>query len=159
MTECKPPSQATSPIDWGSLALNTDTLEKHEEARLSDVSARRSAAQREKRDRYFLKGPLPFGWVRANIPDPASRLILIAKAFMDMNGAPECVLSAKVWDCAGIAGKDSRRRVLRKIRNSTETFAVCNRTGRPSILREMPVPQKNQEPTINRSARLIPDLE
>ena len=42
------------------------------------------AAQRAKRDAMFLKGPVTFGWVNLNIPDPTSRLILVAEAYMKM---------------------------------------------------------------------------
>ena len=37
------------------------------------------AAQRAKRDAMFLKGPVTFGWIKHNIPDPTSRLILVAE--------------------------------------------------------------------------------
>ena len=62
------------------------------------------AAQRAKRDALFLQGPVEFGWIRQNIPDPASRLILVARAFMRMPTpeVSEVTLTAKVWDCAGI---------------------------------------------------------
>ena len=40
--------------------------------------------QREKRDKLFLKGPIYFGWIRQNIKDPTARLLLVARAFMDM---------------------------------------------------------------------------
>ena len=128
------PPQASPPVNWSSVALDTDTL--GEKAKLSDETVRRKVSQRDKRDRYFLKGPLYFGWVRQNIPDPASRLILMAQAFMDMDRSRECVLSAKVWDCACIVGKDARRRVLQKIRNSAIEFRVCTRPGRPALLQK-----------------------
>jgi len=35
------------------------------------------AAQRAKRDKLFLLGPLYFGWINQNLPDPTSRLILV----------------------------------------------------------------------------------
>ena len=131
------PPQAPPSVNWASVALNADTLTLGEKAKLSDETVRRKVSQREKRDRYFLKGPLYFGWVRQNIPDPASRLILIAQAFMDMDGSRECVLSAKVWDCAWVVGKDARRRALRKIQKLVVGFEVVNRPGRPSILRRV----------------------
>ena len=40
-------------------------------------------AQRARRDKLFLKGPVYFGWVTQNVPDLASRLILIAEGFMN----------------------------------------------------------------------------
>ena len=38
-------------------------------ARLADLSRERRKNRREKRDRYFIKGPLPFPWVLENIPN------------------------------------------------------------------------------------------
>jgi hypothetical protein len=143
VTEHKSPPRGTTQTDWGSVALNPDTLAAHEQARLGDMSARRRSDQREKRDRYFLKGPIQFDWIQRNTPDAASRLILIAKAFMDMDGLDECVLSAKVWDCAGIEGKDARQRVLRKIRSANTEFEVLTRPGRPSLLRKLPASPDN----------------
>ena len=61
----------------------------------------------------------------------------MAQAFMDMDGSRECVLSAKVWDCAWVVGKDARRRVLRKVQKSVVGFEVIDRPGRPSILRRV----------------------
>ena len=40
--------------------------------------------QRAKRDKLFLKGPIYFEWIRQNISDPTARLLLVARAFMDM---------------------------------------------------------------------------
>jgi len=80
-----------------------------------------SAAQRSKRDALFLKGPITFGWIRQNIPDPTSRLILVAEAFMNMHSPALTALepSLKVGQCAGIDSPDQRARVLiRLIRNA-----------------------------------------
>ena len=71
------------------------------------------AAQRKKRDALFLRGPVTFGWIIENIPDPTSRLILVAQGFMGMSQpkATEVTLTAKVWGCAGIESHDQRSRV------------------------------------------------
>jgi len=45
-------------------------------------------AQRAKRDELFLRGPVNFRWVNQNIPDPTSRLILVAQGFMGMTKPP-----------------------------------------------------------------------
>jgi len=106
------------------------------EGELSQISLARRQSQSDKRQRYFLKGPLSFGWVCNNIPDPTSRLVLVARAFMDMAGSEECVLTAKVWHCAGIANRDQRRRVLARLRKLDGNFEVVDRKGRPSVLRK-----------------------
>ena len=101
---------------------------------LSRISHERHEAQREKRREYFLKGPVRFGWILNNIPDPTSRVILVVRAFMDMEGSRECVLSKKIWDCAGITDRYQRRRVLERIRGHGGDYRVVGRTGRPSVL-------------------------
>ena len=93
-------------------------------------------SQRARRDALFLKGPIKFGWIRQNIPDPTSHLILVARGFMNMANAPEteCALSLKVWDCAGIHSPDQRSRVLKKIDQKCEGYWVEQRKGRTSVL-------------------------
>ena len=69
--------------------------------------------QREKRDKLFLKGPIYFGWIRQNIKDPTARLLLVARAFMDMEEKTHYTLTLKVWDCAGINDKSRRTGFLK----------------------------------------------
>ena len=116
--------------------LGRDTRALMEGAQLSRASHERDEARQSKRSHYFLKGPLPFQWIRENIPDPASRLILVARAFMDMGRANACPLTGKVWDCAGVEGKDKRRRTLDKVRRSALGYTVISRPGRPCILQQ-----------------------
>jgi hypothetical protein len=102
---------------------------------LSVLSTKRHQARRQKRDEYFLKGPLDFRWIRRNVPDPASRVVLVARAFMDMTGSNECALSGKAWDCAGVAGRYRRRRVLARLRRTDGDYVIVDRKGRPSVMR------------------------
>ena len=118
-----------------TMALEADTQKLLEGARLSQESHERHKAQQHKRSKYFLKGPLLFEWICENIPDPASRVILVARAFMDMERRNDCVLSRKVLHCAGIEGKDLRGRTLNNIRQSVLGYVVINRPGRPCVLR------------------------
>ena len=94
------------------------------------------AAQRVKRDAMFLKGPITFGWIKRSIPDPTSRLILVAEAFMKMAtpARNSLELSLKVWDCAGIVCHDQRSRVLKKIDQRCEGYWVERRDGRTAVL-------------------------
>ena len=68
------------------------------------------AIRRAKQDELFLRGPVQFGWVRQNIPDPTSRLILVAEGFMGMSKPPdsEVTLTGKLWNCAGSESADQR---------------------------------------------------
>ena len=92
--------------------------------------------QKKKRQSLFLKGPLTFDWIVANIPDPTSRLILVAQAYMDMNSTSEISLSQKVWSAASIEGKDSRYRVSAHLREHVQGFEVISRPGKTSLLRK-----------------------
>ena len=94
--------------------------------------------QREKRNRMFLLGPIKFGWIKNNIPDPASRLILVAEAFMKMNSLASIELRRQIWDCAGVDNKDQRARVLTKIDKKVEGYRVEYRQGRVSVLHKIP---------------------
>ena len=93
------------------------------------------AAQRKKRDALFLRGPVTFGWIIENIPDPTSRLILVAQGFMGMSQpkAVEVTLTAKVW-CAGIESHDQRSRVLKKIDQRCQGYWVERREVRTAVL-------------------------
>ena len=86
----------------------------------------------------FLLGPIKFGWIKNNIPDPASRLILVAEAFMKMNSLASIELRRQIWDCAGVDNKDQRARVLTKIDKKVEGYRVEYRQGRVSVLHKIP---------------------
>jgi hypothetical protein len=103
------------------------------------------ASQKSKRAKLFLRGPVYFGWIQQNIPDPTSRLILVAQGFMGMAKPPvsETVLTAKVWDCAGIESHDQRSRVLKKIDQRCEGYWVERRDGRTAVLHQGANPNEN----------------
>ena len=83
--------------------------------RLSSASQRRHAVRQKARKELFLKGPVTFNWMCSHIPDATSRLILIARAFVDIEDSPRIKLTKKHWECAGITDKDTRSRVIAKI--------------------------------------------
>ncbi len=101
---------------------------------LSEKSKARNLNQDQKRDQYFLKGPLSFELIRQIIPDATSRVILIAMAFADMARESNCVLSKKIWTCAGVKEPSQRRRILARLRKISPDLVVQDRKGRPSIL-------------------------
>jgi hypothetical protein len=104
---------------------------------LSSISIERHQARQKKRDRYFLKSSITFEWIRANIPDAASRAVLIAQAFMDMNGSSECPLNAKLWEAVGVTDRYQRRRVLARLRGIGGDYEIVDRPGRPSLMRRV----------------------
>ena len=98
--------------------------------RLSSVSQRRHAVRQKVRDRLFLKGPVTFDWLCSHIPDATSRLILVARAFADIEDSPRIKLTRKHWECAGITDKDTRSRVIAKIRRECPNILLDSKQGR-----------------------------
>ena len=122
--------EPTSNIE--DLSLATEEVDSLHAATLSASSVERKTAQLLKRDSLFVK--LSFKSICQIIPDPASRVVLVAKAFMDMERSNECVLGKKVWDCAGVINRDQRRRVLTKLRKPNPQIQITDRQGRSSVL-------------------------
>ena len=90
--------------------------------------------QRAKRDKLFLKGPIYFEWIRQNISDPTARLLLVARAFMDMEEKNHYPLTSKGWDCAGVNDRSRRTRVLKNINKKVKEYRVERRIGRTSVI-------------------------
>ena len=90
--------------------------------------------QRAKRDKLFLRGPIYFEWIRQNIADPTARLLLVARAFMDMEEKSHYPLTLKVWDCAGVNDRSRRTRVLKNIDKKVRDYRVERRIGRTSVI-------------------------
>ena len=127
-------SSITEPSDdFEALSLNASDLQALGAAKLSDKSMARKDAQRGKRRRYFVKRPLTFEFILRAIPDPTSRVVLVAKAFTDMNNSGECVLRQRVWECAGVKTPDHRRRILARLRK-LPALRIIDRLGRPSVV-------------------------
>ena len=119
--------------DIKTLGLSPSNLETLGVAKLSAKSIARKDAHRSKRDNYFVKGPLTFEFIRQAIPDPASRVVLVAKAFMDMEQSNKCVLAKKIWECSGMDTPDHRRRILAQLRK-LPALRIIDRLGRPSVI-------------------------
>ena len=98
--------------------------------RLSPVSQQRHAARQKVRDKLFLKGPVTFNWMCSHIPDATSRLILVARAFVDIEDSARIKLTRKHWECAGITDKDTRSRVIAKIRRECPSFLLETKQDR-----------------------------
>ena len=98
--------------------------------RLSSVSQRRHAVRQKVRDRLFLKGPVTFNWMCSHMPDATSRLILVARAFVDIEDSPRIKLTRKHWECAGTTDKHTRSRVIAKIRRECLNILLDTKQGR-----------------------------
>ena len=105
-------------------------MAKEIKERLSSASHQRHAAQQKARKELFLKGPVTFHWMRSHIPDATSRLILVARAFVDIEGRPRIKLTRKHWECTGINDKDTRSRVIAKIRRECPDILLDAKQGR-----------------------------
>ena len=97
---------------------------------LSSASQQRHAARQKARKELFLKGPVTFNWMCSHIPDATSRLILVARAFVAMEDSPRIKLTRKHWECAGITDKDTRSRVIAKIRRECPRILLDTKQGR-----------------------------
>lgn len=128
MTSSKPTKQNVNILE-----LSQSDAVKINQMKMSAKSKTRKAAQDQKRSQYFLKGPLSFNFVQRTIPDPTSRVILVARAFADMKFENYCVLSGKVWGCAKVK-TNQRRRVLASLRRLSPDLEVQDRVGRTSVL-------------------------
>ena len=118
------------------ISIITDIYNEEHIAVLSNKSPFTDDRQRAKRGQLFLKGPVTFNWINQNIPDPASRLVLVARAFMDMENVSVIALSRKVWSAANIEGKDARHRVVQKIAEHANGYEIIPRCGRTSLLQK-----------------------
>ena len=98
--------------------------------RLSSASQQRHAARQKAWKELFLKGPVTFNWMCSHIPDATSRLILVARAFVDIEERPKIKLTRKHWECAGINDKDTRSRVIAKIRRECPGILLDAKQGR-----------------------------
>ena len=98
--------------------------------RLSPVSQQRHAVRQKARGELFLKGPVTFKWMCSHIPDATSRLILVALAFATIEDRSRIKLTRKHWECAGITDKDTRSRVIAKIRRECPRILLDTKQGR-----------------------------
>ena len=98
--------------------------------RLSSASQQRCAARQKARKELFLKGPVTFNWMCSHIPDATSRLIRVARAVVAMEDCPRIKLTRQHWECAGITDKDTRSRVIAKIRRECPRILLDTKQGR-----------------------------
>ena len=98
--------------------------------RFRSAARQRHAACQKARKELFLKGPVTFTWMCSPIPDATSRLILVARAFVDIEDSARIKLTRKHWDCAGITDKDTRSRVISKIKRECPGILLNAQQGR-----------------------------
>ena len=84
----------------------------------------------------FLSGPIPFDWIRKACLEPADRLALILRAFLDMRGVNELRVSAEICRYAGISDRYQRRRCLQKLA-STGLFEISAAQGRSPVAKRL----------------------
>ena len=84
----------------------------------------------------FLGGPIPFAWIRQACSDPAARLALILRAFMDMEHTHELRVSMKICRYARVSDRHQRQRCLRKLAQ-TGLFEVSTSQGRSPVAKRL----------------------
>ena len=98
--------------------------------RLSSASQRRHATRQKARGDPFLRGPVYFKWMCNHTPDATSRLILVARAFADIEERSKIKLTRKHWECAGVSDRDTRSRVIAKIRRECPSIHLDAKQSR-----------------------------
>ena len=105
-------------------------MDEEMKKRLCSASRQRHTAQQKARGELFLKGPVTFKWMCSHMPDATSRLILVALAFATIEDRSRIKLTRKHWECAGITDKDTRSRVIAKIRRECPRILLDTKQGR-----------------------------
>ena len=82
------------------------------------------------------------------MPDATSRLILVARAFANIEERSRIKLTRKHWDCAGINDKDTRSRVIAKIRRECRSIYLDTKQGRCAYLEFKHLRQKTIPPAL-----------
>ncbi len=98
----------------------------------SDLERRTADRSKE----LFLRGPVTFDWINRACLDPATRLALIIRAFMDMERTANLPVSMKVCRYAGISDRRQRWRCLQKLAR-TGLFKISTARGRSPIVRKL----------------------
>jgi hypothetical protein len=94
----------------------------------------RQTANRSKE--LFLRGPISFDWISRACLDPATRLALIIRAFMDMERTRELRVSMKVCRYAGVSDRQQRWRCLRRLAR-TGLFEISAAQGRSPVAKRL----------------------
>jgi len=76
------------------------------------VETQTATRQKARRASRFLKGPIPFAWIRQNVRDPADRLLLVLVAHADMRQSMELKVTADILRDAGISNRKAVYRAL-----------------------------------------------
>ena len=66
----------------------------------------------------------------SHISDDTSRLILIVRAFVAIEDSQRIKLTRKHWECAGITDKNTRSRVIAKIKRECPGILLDTQQGR-----------------------------
>jgi hypothetical protein len=93
----------------------------------------RTQTHRSLRQGRFLKGPIPFSWIRNHIQCASDRLLLVLRAHADMQGTLEIKITADILRDAGIAHRKTAYRAIEKLEENG-AFTVNRLRGRKPII-------------------------
>ena len=82
----------------------------------------------------FLKGPTPLNWIREHVQCPADRLLLVFRAYGDMQHSSEIRVTADVLRDAGITDRKAAYRAIKRLEVSGSVL-VSRKPGRRPVTR------------------------
>lgn len=89
--------------------------------------------QEPKQKSLFLKGPIPLSWVRKSIPDPTSRLLLVLRAYSDMQRAEWFKVSKEIEREAGLKYRKAVHRALKQLEDAGAVKVIRKPGRRPTV--------------------------
>lgn len=81
----------------------------------------------------FLKGPIPFAWIRQHVQCATDRLLLVLRASVDMRRTADVKLSADLLRDAGITNRKTAYRAIERLETRGSLTVHRKRGRRPTI--------------------------
>ena len=97
------------------------------------INTRTDLIREKQRQLRFLKGPIPLQWIRENIQSPADRLLLVLRAYSDMQRGGPIKLTAGIEADAGMPNRKATYRSLQKL-ESKAIISVERASGRKPLV-------------------------
>ena len=97
------------------------------------IKTRTDRMREKQRQSRFLKGPIPLQWIRENIQSPADRLLLVLRAYSDMQRGGPIKLTSGIEAEAGMPNRKATYRSLQKL-ESKEIISVERASGRKPLV-------------------------
>ena len=89
--------------------------------------------RKQRRAELFLKGPIPFQWIRQHVRCATDRLLLVLRAHADMQRTTELKLTTAIYQDAGIGDRKARYRALARLEANGSLKASRKHGCRPIV--------------------------